>query len=66
MAVLNTAIHQYEVIDNVIRTGYGSEGVMINGEFHVIGGWNNDEHLKWNEETKKFDQICDLTQEIIV
>ena len=34
-----------------VGNGYGSKGIMINNEFHIIGGINS-KHIKYNPKTK--------------
>ena len=47
-----------EMIDNVvhIETGYGSTGIMIRDEFHIIGG-DGDKHLKYYPSTQKAEVL---------
>ena len=48
---------------NAHQIGSGAQGIIINNEFHIIGGSDNGNHLKWNQDTNKFeiatDNICE-------
>ena len=35
----------------------GSKAIMMNNEFHIIGGDNHKKHVKWNDESKQFDVL---------
>ena len=61
---INEVHPKYVAIDDVIRTGMGAQGIMINNEFHVIGGYRNNKHLKWNETIRKFEKLHDLRKAI--
>ena len=41
----------------------GSRGLIINDEFHIIGGYQNGKHVKWNEKNKQFDVLHDVSNE---
>ena len=41
----------------------GARGVIINNEFHVIGG--QSKHLRYNQQTIKFDVVHDFNPRII-
>ena len=43
---------------------HGSQGIVINNEFYVIGGYNDNKHLKWNKTSNKFEVLHDLHDEI--
>ena len=62
--IVNINEFKFEYINDLIRTGTGAQGIMINNEFHVIGGYKSNQHLKWNEKNKKFEALHDLRKEI--
>eukprot|EP01084_Bolivina_argentea_P279150 477202_1 len=61
----NGLIHTVDLIKkSIINTdasmtfvGEESEAIMINGQFNVIGGLNNNKHLRWNSISKQFETI---------
>lgn len=42
------------------RMRYKRWGFFLNEQFHLIGGYHQYTHLKWNNKTNKFDKINDL------
>ena len=46
------------------KLGIGAQGIIIDNEFHVIGGSGNNKHLKWNRISKEFDVLHDLKEEV--
>ena len=38
--------------------------INVNGQIHLIGGWENSKHLVWNDETSCFSQIYDFKQQL--
>ena len=49
--LLKKISNQHELFEN------WATSIIINGEFHIIGGINNNQHLIWNDNTRQFDQI---------
>ena len=44
----------------------GAEGIVFNNEYHIIGGYPNFNHLKYNEETNKLEVVHNLSDAINV
>ena len=62
MAILDiknndTNKHEWQIVDNVTKTGPGSSGIIINNDFHIIGGQYNTNHLKYNSLRQSFDLV---------
>ena len=38
----------------------GSKGIVIDGRYHVIGGWRNHRHLVFNPQSHKLDTLHDF------
>ena len=55
---------KYEKYVNLIQTATGVRCIIINNELHIIGGYGNDKHLKWNNERKKLETLHDMNMEI--
>ena len=52
----------YEIIKKGLPySGCGNQGIMINNEFHLIGGSKNTQHLKWNDFSTKMDTFHDIS-----
>ena len=52
---------KYQLQINLYKYLYGARAIMINNEFHVIGGSPNPrrKHLKWNDASSKFEILHD-------
>ena len=51
---------KWNIMSNVSENRLcGAKGIVINGQYHVIGGSGNDSHLVFNPETNKFDIYFD-------
>ncbi len=46
--------NKWDVTDNLIESDVGAQAIIINDEFHVIGGYKSNKHLKYMEQTKQF------------
>ena len=46
--------------DKMINTNFGSQGIIINDKYHIIGGYDNSKHLCYNVETNQFEELHDL------
>ena len=44
------------MVESSYGTG-GSSAILIEDQLHIIGGWVNKSHLRWNNETKQFDVL---------
>ena len=42
-----------QIVNNLIVTATGAQAIMINNHLHIIGGYNNNKHLKWNKTNNK-------------
>lgn len=53
---------QWDIDEGVSNTYkfQGAEAIMINDELHIIGGYGNYNHLKYNKVSKKFDVLHDI------
>lgn len=60
LLIINTVNNKCTAIDNLMQTGFGCQGIMINNEFHAIGGSQNNKHLKWNNKSQQFDILHDI------
>ena len=54
---INTKTKESQIIPAQYGIGHSSQCIIIDDEFHIIGGYSNNKHLKWNEKDKKFDTI---------
>ena len=51
----NSDDNDLTIIEGLSKTGLGSTEIMIDNQFHVIGGVDNNKHFKYNKTTKKWD-----------
>ena len=54
---INTKTNKSQVIPTDYRTGHSAQCIMIDDEFHVIGGYGSNKHLKWNETEQKLETV---------
>ena len=64
MIIFKISTNEYQIINNLIKTSYGCQGIMINNEFHAMGGFRNNLHLKWSKINKQFEILHDLQNDI--
>ena len=57
---INLKSKKVKVIKNLVQVGYGVAAIMINDEFHIVGGGGNKSHYIWNEEEQEFDHQHDF------
>ena len=50
----------HQIIKSLPSIGYEGQGIVINNEFHVVGGSENTKHLEWNNCSKTMDTMQDL------
>ena len=62
MAILHIDEEQPKWIiqDEMLQIGFGAQGIIINNEYHIIGGYNHPKHIKYNEKLKKFEELHDI------
>ena len=60
LLIINIIAGDYKIIKDLPWTRLGGQGIIINNEFHVIGGSENGKHLKWNDGSKTMDIVHDL------
>eukprot|EP01084_Bolivina_argentea_P067769 123360_1 len=45
------------VVRNEYQIGYDAQCITINNVFHIIGGWTNNKHYIFDEQTNSFTEI---------
>ena len=60
LQIKNGGQSKWEIIKNLVSLGTGAKFVVIQNQFHVIGGFENHKHLVLNENTNKFQVLHDL------
>ena len=52
LLIMNINDASYEIIKNLPEIGYGGQGIIINNQFHVIGGSQKriNKHHKWHDD----------------
>ena len=51
----NLCDNKWNIITDLTSTGQGSQGIIIDNEFHIIGGTKNNKHLRLNNISNKFE-----------
>ena len=54
---INSGEQNEDELANFNTVGTRPQSLMINNEFHIIGGSYNNRHLKYNEETKQLEVL---------
>ncbi len=54
----------WEIINPVhpFQVPFGSKAVILNNTFHIIGGYYNNYHVKWNDTLNQFETLHNLNK----
>ena len=55
-----------KIIHGLTPTGSGSQGIIINNEFHVMAGRGHKKHSKFNESTNTLDIVHNLGSDLLI
>ena len=65
ITIFTTNNTKYQIVDDLIETGQGAQGILINNDFHIIGGGHEHyKHCKWNKINNTFEILHDLGEEM--
>lgn len=64
MLIINTDNGSLQIIDSSVGIAGDAQAIIINNEYHIIGGFQNDKHVKWNSKILKFEILHDLKNHI--
>ncbi len=62
----NKSINNYSHPIIIPHIPEGSKCIITNKNLFLIGGWNNNSILKWNEQTKIFTKFCYMYNKMMI
>ncbi len=69
LQIKNDTENKWEIINDLTKIKSittGPQAIIINNECHIIGGWGNEGHLKYNNKTKQIELLHKSNDENIM